>query len=70
MTYRALLPILDRWFMTGSAHAGPGVVPCRAGCTACCLGPFDISPADARLVALAALPCPALGDDGGILENA
>ena len=25
----------------------PGIVPCRAGCTACCHGPFDISVADA-----------------------
>jgi Fe-S-cluster containining protein len=43
--------------------AGPGVVPCRTGCTACCLGPFDISAADARLLgaAVAALP-PQVGD--------
>ncbi len=53
MTYRILLPILDRWFKAGSAQAGPGIVPCRLGCTACCRGPFDISPADARLVARA-----------------
>lgn len=53
MTYRTLLPILDQWFVTGSTHADPGVVPCRSGCTACCHGPFDISPADARLVARA-----------------
>jgi len=51
--YRTLLPTLDHWFARGLTTAGPGVVPCRAGCTACCFGPFDISPADARLVALA-----------------
>jgi Fe-S-cluster containining protein len=49
--YRSLLPTLDHWFAQGSADASPGIVPCRAGCTACCHGPFDISPADARLVA-------------------
>jgi Fe-S-cluster containining protein len=49
--YRALLPVLDRWFARGVAAAEPGVVPCRSGCTACCHGPFDISPADAQLVA-------------------
>jgi Fe-S-cluster containining protein len=56
--YRALLPILDQWFVRGVAAAGAGVVPCRSGCTACCHGPFDISPADAALVAegLATLP--------------
>lgn len=51
-----LLPILadlDRWFADGVAAAGPGVVLCRAGCSACCLGPFDISPADAEMVAAA-----------------
>ncbi len=55
--YRALLPILDQWFSRGTDAAGSGVVPCRSGCSACCHGPFDISPADARLVAegLAAL---------------
>ena len=31
----------------------PGVFPCRSGCTACCHGPFDISVADAALVASA-----------------
>ncbi len=31
----------------------PGVFPCRSGCTACCEGPFDISVADAAMVALA-----------------
>ncbi|MGH7593396.1 MAG: YkgJ family cysteine cluster protein [Gemmatimonadales bacterium] len=119
VTFRDLLGQLDAWFGRGVADAGPGVVLCRRGCAACCLGPFDISPADAALVAnavdrlepatrsliqsrtagqvaryaefspgwhapwdvdaiddrcfdgisdaLADLPCPALGDDGGCL---
>jgi Fe-S-cluster containining protein len=56
--YRTLLSSLDRWFARGVAAAGAGVVPCRTGCTACCHGPFDISPADAALVAegIALLP--------------
>lgn len=49
--YANLLAELDAWFSRGIAAAGPGVVPCTAGCTACCHGPFDISPADAALVA-------------------
>jgi Fe-S-cluster containining protein len=52
MTYLDLLATLDTWFSEGTAAAGPGVVPCRSGCNACCHGPFDISAADARLVAL------------------
>ena len=49
--YLDLLAQLDHWFQEGLAVAGPAVVPCTAGCTACCHGPFDISPADAALVA-------------------
>ena len=49
--YSNLLAELDAWFNSGIAAAGPGIVPCTAGCTACCRGPFDISPADAALVA-------------------
>lgn len=49
--YPELLTQLDAWFREGLAQAGPGVVPCTAGCSACCNGPFDISPADAALVA-------------------
>jgi Fe-S-cluster containining protein len=58
MTYDSLLTTLDTWFSRGLTAAGPGVVPCREGCTACCHGPFDISPADAKLVgeAVEALP--------------
>jgi Fe-S-cluster containining protein len=51
MPYLDLLTTLDTWFAEGVAAAGPGVVPCRAGCNACCHGPFDISAADAREVA-------------------
>lgn len=56
--YLRLLRQLDIWFADGLASAGPGVVPCTRGCTACCRGPFDISAADAELVAeaVAALP--------------
>jgi Fe-S-cluster containining protein len=47
--YQQLLDRLDRWFAeTRQRH--PGVIPCRAGCTACCHGPFDISVADLRLL--------------------
>jgi Fe-S-cluster containining protein len=55
--YRDLLKQLDRWFEETSGNH-PGVVPCRAGCAACCHGPFDISIADALLVreAVRALP--------------
>lgn len=58
--YDILLESLDHWFARGAAAAGPGVVPCRSGCSACCHGPFDISPADAALVAqaMALLPEP------------
>ena len=55
--YRELLERLDRWFADVSARH-PGVIPCRAGCTSCCHGPFDISVADAHLLraGLDALP--------------
>jgi len=47
--YQALLQRLDTWFDKAMAEHGK-VIPCRAGCTACCHGPFDISPADAELL--------------------
>jgi Fe-S-cluster containining protein len=47
--YGGLVRRLDRWFAE-SARRHPGVVPCRAGCSACCHGPFDISIADAALI--------------------
>ena len=65
MSYLSLLESLGPWFEAGRSAAGyhpdgSPVVPCRTGCTACCHGPFDISPADARLLAegLAELPAP------------
>jgi Fe-S-cluster containining protein len=61
MTYLSLLSTLDAWFARGISAAGPGVVPCGRGCSSCCHGPFDVSPADAELIAegVAALPEPA-----------
>jgi Fe-S-cluster containining protein len=58
VSYLPLLGELDAWFARGAANAAPGVIPCRPGCSACCHGPFDISSADAREVAigLSALP--------------
>lgn len=53
MSYPEVLATLDRWFERGVTEAGPGVVLCRRRCSACCLGPFDISPADAEQVASA-----------------
>ncbi len=47
--YREVLERLDAWFEEASARH-PGVVPCKRGCSACCLGPFDISAADAALI--------------------
>ena len=55
-----VLPVLGS--IDAAFRAGPAV-PCRNGCTACCHGPFDISPADAMVIAagVAALP-PAVRD--------
>jgi Fe-S-cluster containining protein len=47
--YRETLERLDRWFEE-TARRHPGIIPCRAGCSACCHGPFDISAADALLL--------------------
>jgi Fe-S-cluster containining protein len=46
--YRSLLERLDEWF--AQASASTGVLPCRAGCSACCHGPFDITVADVELL--------------------
>ncbi len=46
--YRSLLERLDHWFEEARERAG--VIPCRAGCSACCLGPFDITVADTELL--------------------
>jgi len=58
--WQTLIARFDRWF-EATAERLPGVIPCRAGCTACCHGPFDISAADALLLqeGLAALPATA-----------
>ncbi len=42
------LPVLER---IDRAFWEAPPVPCRVGCTACCHGPFDISPADALTIA-------------------
>ncbi len=56
-TYRTLLQDLDRW-SDDVQRRHPGVVPCRAGCSACCHGPFDISALDAALVLAAVRSLP------------
>jgi len=55
--YQQLLERLDGWF-ADATRGREEVIPCRSGCTACCHGPFDISPADAELLreGLALLP--------------
>lgn len=55
--WQSLISRFDRWF-EATAQRFPGVIPCRAGCTACCHGPFDISAADVLLLreGLATLP--------------
>ncbi len=67
-TYQALLRRLDRWF-AGARAAHGDAIPCRAGCTACCHGPFDITAADALLLreSIRALPA---GTRAGILARA
>jgi Fe-S-cluster containining protein len=55
--YVELLARLDRWMEAGR-RAHPGVVPCRAGCTACCHGPFDVTIADAELIRAAVARMP------------
>ena len=57
LAYRALLERLDRWF-AGARAKHPGVIPCTGGCSACCHGPFDISVADAELLAHAVRALP------------
>jgi Fe-S-cluster containining protein len=47
--YREVLGRLDHWF-EDVARRHPRVIPCRAGCSACCHGPFDISAADTLLL--------------------
>lgn len=47
----------DRWFQRASA-ALLGEVPCRLGCTSCCIGPFPITILDVQILqeGLACLP--------------
>jgi Fe-S-cluster containining protein len=47
--YRELLERLDHWFEEARGRA-QGLLPCRAGCSACCHGPFDVSVADVELL--------------------
>lgn len=56
--YQQLLGELDTWFNTVLAAAPHDVLACRAGCSACCRGLFDISLLDALLLqqGLALLP--------------
>jgi Fe-S-cluster containining protein len=70
MTYRQLLGDLDDWFARGVLDAGADVVLCRRGCAACCNGPFDISPADAELVATAVARLDATTQAGVRLRSA
>ena len=67
-TYRQLLTRLDAWFAAARRDAG-GIVPCRAGCTACCHGPFDISVADVELIGEALDRMPA-ADRARVTERA
>lgn len=55
--YTGLLLLLDTW-MASAVSRHSGVIPCRAGCSHCCYGPFDISAADVEMVreAVAGLP--------------
>ena len=48
-SYLPLLEQIDQWHH-GLRVRHPNVVPCRAGCSACCHGPFDISVADTAIL--------------------
>lgn len=47
---RDLLRVLDDGWADAVRRAGPHLA-CRPGCTACCIGPFPITPADAARLA-------------------
>lgn len=44
-----ILAALDRWQDQARADS-PGVIPCGAGCAACCNGPFDIALSDVAVL--------------------
>ena len=48
--YRLLLTEIDRWFAGCLAAAPTGAIACRAGCSSCCRGLFDITLLDAFLL--------------------
>lgn len=48
--YRSLLEQIDAWFHRCQQQLGPERIHCRAGCSACCRGLFDITLLDARLL--------------------
>lgn len=48
--YRSLLETIDSWFSSAQQQF-PQAIQCRAGCSGCCRGFFDITLLDAALVA-------------------
>lgn len=48
--YHKLLSEIDIWFATSLQAAPPATLACRAGCSACCRGLFDITILDAYLL--------------------
>lgn len=70
MTSRGYLPLLadlDQWH-AGAQQQHPGTIPCRAGCSACCLGPFDITVADLAVLLPAVRKLPSELRDAVILR--
>ncbi len=60
--YRRLLERADAWYCAVKERF-PDRVPCGKGCRDCCLGLFDISPADAELLERLRAAEPRLGED-------
>jgi len=48
--YLVLLAEIDAWFNGCVESLGPALISCRAGCSSCCRGLFDITLLDARLL--------------------
>jgi len=48
--YLVLLAEIDAWVNGCVESLGPALISCRAGCSACCRGLFDITLLDARLL--------------------